>query len=133
MLRLQQERRSKATRFLLVENEYQAETSHGEVSYYLTQALTGHGCFNSYLQRFKKKESEVCAYCQFPVDNAEHTLFACSHWDLERQAMFTGVNTTVTPENMVALMIQSQENWRLIETFIISVMMRKDLDGRRKA
>ncbi|XP_051158198.1 uncharacterized protein LOC127279714 [Leptopilina boulardi] len=107
--------------------------NHGEVSYYLTQALTGHGCFNLYLQRFKKKETEECAYCQFPVDKAEHTLFACSRWDLERQAMFTGVNSTVAPENMVALMIQFLENWRFIETFIITVMMRKDLDGRRKA
>ncbi|XP_051157987.1 uncharacterized protein LOC127279590 [Leptopilina boulardi] len=103
--------------------------NHGKVSYYLTKALTGHGCFNSYLQRFKKRESEVCAYCQFPVDSAEHTL--SSRWDLEKQAMFIGVNAIVTPENMVALMIQSQENWRLIETFIISVMMRKDLDDRR--
>ena len=28
---------------------------HGEVGFYLAQALSGHGCFNAYLRRFKKR------------------------------------------------------------------------------
>lgn len=34
--------------------------SHGGVNYHLTQLLTGHGCFNAYLQRMKKVESAMC-------------------------------------------------------------------------
>ena len=51
---------------------------HGEVGFYLAQALSGHGCFNAYLKRFKKKDEEMCCYCYFPVDTAEHALFVCA-------------------------------------------------------
>ena len=43
---------------------------HGEVGFYLTQALSGHGCFNAYLRRFEKRDEEMCCYCDFPVDTA---------------------------------------------------------------
>lgn len=33
---------------------------HGETSYHLTQALSGHGCFAAYLKRFGKLESSEC-------------------------------------------------------------------------
>ena len=33
---------------------------HGEVGFYLAQALSGHGCFNAYLNRFKKRDEETC-------------------------------------------------------------------------
>ena len=55
---------------------------HGEIGFNLAQALSGHGCFNAYLRRFKKKD-EMCGYCDFPVDNAEHSLFVCAKWRSE--------------------------------------------------
>ena len=51
---------------------------HGEVGFYLAQALSGHGCFNAFLRRFKKRDEDMCCYCDFPGDNAEHALFAQS-------------------------------------------------------
>ena len=41
---------------------------HGGVGFYLVQTLSGRGSFNAYLKRFKKKDEEVCCYCDFPVD-----------------------------------------------------------------
>ena len=35
-------------------------------------------CFNAYLRRFKKRDKEMCCYCDFPVDTAEHALFFCA-------------------------------------------------------
>ena len=32
---------------------------HGEVGFYLAQALSGHGCFNAYLRRFKERDEEM--------------------------------------------------------------------------
>ena len=29
---------------------------HGQVGFYMAQALSGHGCFNAYLKRFKKRD-----------------------------------------------------------------------------
>ena len=51
---------------------------HGKVGFYLAQALSGHGCFNTCLKRFKKRHEEMCYYCESPVDNAEHALFVCA-------------------------------------------------------
>ena len=52
---------------------------HREVGFYLAQALSGYSCFNAYLRPFKKRYEEMCCYCHFPVDNAEHALFVCKN------------------------------------------------------
>ena len=62
------------------------EKKHGEIGFYLTQAMTSHGCFNEYLKRFNIKDEEACDYCGSPVDDAEHTLFACDKWSVAREA-----------------------------------------------
>ncbi|XP_046688647.1 uncharacterized protein LOC124374485 [Homalodisca vitripennis] len=49
---------------------------HGEVDYYLTQFLTGHGYFQSYLFLMRKTGSPDCIYCPGVPDDAEHTFFA---------------------------------------------------------
>ncbi|XP_066261311.1 uncharacterized protein [Euwallacea similis] len=36
---------------------------HGEVNYWVTQFLTGHGCFAQYLNRFKVRDTDKCWYC----------------------------------------------------------------------
>ena len=40
------------------------DRKHGQVGFYLAQALSGHGCFNAYLKRFKKRDDESCHYCK---------------------------------------------------------------------
>ena len=39
------------------------DRKHTQVGSYLAQALSGHGCFNAYLKRFKKIDEETCCYC----------------------------------------------------------------------
>ena len=51
---------------------------YGEVGFYLAQALSGYGYFNAYLKRFKKRDEEMCYYCDSPVDDAEHAFFVCT-------------------------------------------------------
>ena len=60
---------------------------HGKVGFYLAQALSGHGCFNVYLRRFKKRDEEMCCYCDFSVDAAEHALFVCAKWGGTREVL----------------------------------------------
>lgn len=104
---------------------------HGEVGFHLTQALTGHGCFNAYLKRFNIRQSESCDFCNDPVDDAKHTLFACQRWQTYREEMNTETGIEVQPENMVSLMVESEEKWRSIETFIVRTMRDKILESRR--
>ena len=105
---------------------------HGEVGFYLEQALSGHSCFNAYLRRFKKRDEEMCCYCDFPVDNADHALFVCAKWGVAREALGQTVGTELTPDTMVFLMLQSERNWTLIESFVTLVMKTRELDGRRE-
>ena len=59
------------------------DRKHGQVGFYLAQALLGHGCFNAYLKRFKKRDEDSCRYCDSLVENAEHALFVCARWGAE--------------------------------------------------
>lgn len=64
------------------------------VNYHLTQLLTGHGSFGSYLQRIKKTDSAMCKYCKKFIDDNEHTLMVCEEWDVERHTE-TGFGFTI--------------------------------------
>lgn len=57
------------------------------ITFHLSQALTGHGCFRSYLWSRKRASNPRCLYCQHPEDTAEHTLFFCPHWQQHRWAV----------------------------------------------
>ena len=104
---------------------------HGEVGFYLAQALSGHGYFNAYLRRFKKRDEETCCYCDFPVDTAEHALFVCTKWGVAREVLGQAVGSELTLDTMVPLMLQSERFWTLIESFVTLVMKTRELDGRR--
>ena len=78
------------------------DRKHGQVGFYLAQALSGHDCFNAYLKRFKKRDDESCCYCGSLVDNAEHTLFVCARWSAERKAVGQTVGAQLTPDKMVS-------------------------------
>lgn len=45
----------------------------------LTQALTKHSVFCAYLHRIKRASGVAYLYCWYPVDNAEHVVFACTY------------------------------------------------------
>ena len=105
---------------------------HGEVGFYLAQALSGHDSFNAYLKRFKKRDEEMCYYCDSPVDNAEHALFLCAKWGAAKEALSQAVDAELTPDTMVSLMLQSERFWTLIESFVTLVMRTRELDGRRE-
>ena len=76
--------RGRWTRRLIGQIRPWTERKHGEVNYYITQFLTGHGFFLAYLYKIGKVSSPACVYCETALDNAEHTLFACSRWTNKR-------------------------------------------------
>ena len=80
----------------------------------MAQALLGHGCFNAYLRHFKKRDEEMCCYCD--------TLFVCAKWGVAREALVQAVGAELTPDTLVFLMPQSERNVTLIESFVTLVM-----------
>ena len=105
---------------------------HGQINYYMTQVLSGHGCFKAYLYRFKISRQSTCDFCECEIDDAEHTLFHCPEWKGLREAAGIGVGVTLTKDNMVDKMLESRQNWNEISTFVSVVMKRKELDQRRR-
>ena len=64
------------------------------------------------------------------MESAEHTLFVCARWDAEREAAGRAVGAQLTPDTMVSLMVQSEQIWMLIESFVTLVMKMREIDGR---
>lgn len=85
---------------------------HGEVDYYLTQILTGHGCFKSYLHRFKHDENPFCSFCAGSViEDAEHVFFICPKFNAERRELSNKLGRPPTVETLVDIMLNSEEDW----------------------
>lgn len=91
-----------------------------DLTFRVTQALTGHGCFRYYLHSRKCAPDAACLYCQHPEDTVEHTIFDCAYWDLFRQPVnaFVG-NRNITPRDVQDLMcgpsdVPTTENDRLL-------------------
>ena len=84
--------------------------THGKVNYYLTQVLTGHGCFNKYLYDFKIADSSICKLCHTAIDDVEHTLFQCKEWEAEREMCNANLQLILDPDSMVDAMLSSKES-----------------------
>lgn len=106
---------------------------HGELSYHLTQAMTGHGCFGSYLKRIKKIASAECPHCDTGEDDdAEHTLFGCSAWAAERAALERATEKPASADTMVRSMLLKKETFEAWKDFASSVMRSKEEAERLK-
>ncbi|KAI5720733.1 hypothetical protein M8J77_011081 [Diaphorina citri] len=110
------------TRKLIKDVRKWINRGHGELNYHMTQALSGHGCFGEYLHRFKKRSNPQCQSCGEPVDSVEHALFKCERFRKEREE----IQMDVRVENMIELMIESEEAWKKIEKYITTVMREKE-------
>lgn len=101
---------------------------YGEVDYFLTQALSGHGCFRKYLFDRRRAESDNCVYCS-GSDDVEHTLFVCPRWDRKRQEYEAETNRNFCIENLSRSLIETEESWIAaykIVRYIIEVKERED-------
>lgn len=119
------------TRTLIPEIIPWVTRKYGSLDFHLTQALTGHGCFNSYLYKFRRKSSPQCRYCEME-DTAEHTLFVCGRWDQLRLGTEAGLMEVLTVETLVSIMLRSSQGWDEIARFVKKVMTNKEEDERRQ-
>lgn len=120
---------------LIPQVEHWVNRKHGETNYYLTQMLTGHGCFKAYLHRFGHGESAECATgCGVPED-AEHVFFQCPKFQQERAAVNDYLKTSLTPETLVRHMMTSEQNWGVVSSYATTILkkLRKEEQERRMA
>uniref|UniRef100_A0A0A9Z5Y1 Reverse transcriptase domain-containing protein n=1 Tax=Lygus hesperus TaxID=30085 RepID=A0A0A9Z5Y1_LYGHE len=103
------------------------ERKHGETNYYLTQFLTGHGYFRSFLVKIGKSQSRQCVYCGAEEEDAYHAFFECSHWEHQRQNLVRDVGD-FEPETIIVKMISKKETWDAVNGYVISVLKVKERD-----
>lgn len=107
--------------------------THGQLNYHLTQMLTGHGAFNEYLNRFRRRTTAKCSYCNSRTDSAEHTIFKCQAWNGHRGYRWTTTTgEPLNPDNVVMEMLSNKTRWRQICNVISKILTTKEQDDREK-
>lgn len=106
------------------------ERPYGEVDYYITQALSGHGCFKSYLFNRTKSPTNHCVYCN-ELDDAQHTLFECPRWSVLRHQYYIAMSIPFTAETMMNSLKGGEKNWTLAYTVIKGIIKTKEEEARR--
>lgn len=104
---------------------------HGQTNYRLTQALTGHGCFQAYLFKYKRTATPICRYCNNFIDDAEHTIFRCEAWEEKRRVTRALLGNTFEVDNMIENMLKTEKQWNVVSGFINEVMLQKEEDERQ--
>ena len=99
---------------------------HGEVNYFLTQFLSGHGFFQSYLFRMSKVGSPECVFCPGERDDAYQTFFDCDRWMTKKIALETEIGG-ITPDNIVERMLQNEKRWSAVARFVEDILRAKKI------
>ena len=107
--------------------------NHGEVNYYLTQMLSGHGCFRAYLHRFKHDDSSECPSCPGVAEDVEHVFFKCPRFSQKREELEMALNKKIQPETIVEAMLSSEAAWNATSTFATEVLKKLRSIERRRA
>lgn len=123
----EQDTRGRWTARLITQVGPWIERRHGEIDYYLTQLLSGHGYFRSYLYRMGKSASMDCLYCPGVPDDAEHTFFDCDRWTPMRRSLEMDIGV-FTPDNVVGVMLQTEDNWRNVAHYTQRILQAKKVD-----
>lgn len=121
---LKEEPRGEWTRRLISNAKAWMNKAHGEVNYYLTQFLSGHGCFRSYLYKMKRAPDPKCRYCNAEEDDAYHTFFVCPRWNVERAALRSEIGS-YSPDTVIEKMVKSQQTWNTVAAFTKAVLRKK--------
>lgn len=100
------------------------------LTFHLTQALTGHGCFGSYLYKFRKVVSPYCQWCPGVTDNPDHTLFNCEKFNDERRGITRLLDKVVAKEDVQRILC-GEEGTRWIMNAALKDNVRRIEDGRR--
>ncbi|KAL1454425.1 hypothetical protein WDU94_010684 [Cyamophila willieti] len=119
------------TKRLIKNIEPWVKRKHGDLTYRMTQALTGHGCFGSFLKRIGKESVDNCHYCS-GTDTPDHTMFHCVRFDMERRTCCLETGCNITPDNIVPCMLENQQQWNRIARFLEKVMLQKEADERTR-
>lgn len=105
---------------------------HGELTFHLTQVLSGHGCFRQYLHRFGHAASPACPECVDKEESAEHVLFECPRFVEARSGMMAASGSDTTPDNLGRRMCQDAGVWRAVSIAASQIVLSLQEKWRRE-
>ncbi|KAJ8921282.1 hypothetical protein NQ315_013755 [Exocentrus adspersus] len=122
------------TRRLIKDVKKWSTRSHGEVGHRLAQWLIGHGSFGAYRYRIRKSPDARCYHCERAQDDTpEHTLFRCPAWAGERDRVERRLRRPLHIDNIVEVMLEGEDKWRIIEEWIERIMgLKQEEEWRRE-
>ncbi|KAL4098239.1 hypothetical protein QTP88_022882 [Uroleucon formosanum] len=121
------------------------------LTYHMSQALSGHGCFQFYLFKRARAASPICVQCLAHKDTAEHTLFACKEWEPFHEELISrlshrpfvfnvedlvcGPEYEALPEDPVEkarALEEAEERFRLFYKMVERIMTAKEEEERAR-
>jgi len=106
----------------------------GAVTFRITQLLTGHGCFGTFLERIGKADTAICPFCEMVDDSPDHTISGCPEWREERAALVDVIGPDLSLSGIIGAMCGSKEGWLAFSAFAEKVMRSKeDAERAREA
>lgn len=106
---------------------------HGNLTFRLTQVLSGHGCFGKYLCQVAKRERNTrCHHCDCPIDTAQHTLEDCPAWGEQREVLTGIVGRDLSLSTVLGQMCQNVDMWNAVQTYCEEVMLQKEAAERQR-
>ncbi|XP_070066751.1 uncharacterized protein [Drosophila virilis] len=86
--------------------------------------LFGHGCFRSYLKRFGHDNTDECSWCGSEIaEDANHTIFECGRFSVNRQGLEDNLRRPITVDNLVRNKLKTAQKWEATYTFAAEVML----------
>ena len=105
---------------------------HGQLNFYLTQVLTGHGCYKAYLYKYGHDVEEACRSCLDTSETAEHIFSTSPRYEYRRNFLESTIGSHVTLDNEVNLMLTSCENWSAVCLFAKEVLVQQRITERAR-
>lgn len=91
------------------------------MNYNLTQFLTGHGGYWSYLHQFGHGSSQWCPEGIGEEKTAEHVVFACTRFSRARNRLEMFLEEPIMVSSIIGIMLRSENNWNAVNSFITNV------------
>ncbi|RLU18098.1 hypothetical protein DMN91_010341 [Ooceraea biroi] len=108
------------------------ERKHGNMTFHMTQMVTGHGSFGEYGLKIGKSVNARCYHCISPMDSAQHTIEVCAAWKEEREQLRRKVKGSLTLDNIIEEILETKEKWTAFSVFASNVMLKKEEEERRR-
>lgn len=127
--RWRETRNGEWTKSVIKDLETWVNRKFGEVDYFLTQALTGHGDFGTYLKRIQKSPTNRCEFCM-KIDDPKHTLFECEEFADVRDKYRQKGGVTLSKGNFINTMLRDENSFNSGKEFCKDILTCKE--ERRK-